>query len=151
MAIFVWKDKSLVAKNLIPTWSVTMALRISAACRHWSQSVLRERKWIPDEWFPNKRRRVRVKSNQPSFADPTADAPDASDAAEAAEDSGDSEMEEPPDPEANEIKNLKASLENQVCLSEFLDAHSQEFESSDFLNAFQTSAPTSLQLTGSYK
>ena len=44
------EDKKFLEPHAVPQWSVGMALRISAARRHVSQAVLRQRKWLPDHW-----------------------------------------------------------------------------------------------------
>jgi len=32
-------------------WAPDMAIRLSAACRHFAQAVFRQRKWLPKEWL----------------------------------------------------------------------------------------------------
>ena len=77
--------------HLRPGWSVTLALRIGAASRHWSQAVLRERKWVPTDFIIRKRKRSK-----------TPDTENADDSeAEAEEDENE---EEPEDPDAELAK-----------------------------------------------
>ena len=74
-------------------WSVTLALRIGAASRHWAQAVLRERKWVPADWITRKRKRT--KTHDPDQAE------NSEAEAEAEEDENE---EEPEDPDAELAK-----------------------------------------------
>lgn len=46
------KEKRVVPECGVHDWATAMAMRVHAALRHWSQSVMRRRQWVPKEFLP---------------------------------------------------------------------------------------------------
>ena len=62
------KERKFLEPSQVPQWAVSMALRVSAACRHFSQAVLRQRKWLPEIWIDQKSKtRKSRKTDAPEF------------------------------------------------------------------------------------
>ena len=50
MAFFKSKEKQFAEAPQVPHLAVSLVLRVSAACRHFSQAVLKQRSWLPEQW-----------------------------------------------------------------------------------------------------
>jgi hypothetical protein len=83
--------------HLSPGWSITLSLRISAACRHWSQAVLRGRNWVPQEFVIKRRKKNKTRDAENNDGEEEADDEDKD------EESG-AEAEEPEDHDAQIVK-----------------------------------------------
>ena len=46
------RDKEKMEETKLKTHCARLALMLSAACRHWAQSVLRRRGWVPESFLP---------------------------------------------------------------------------------------------------
>lgn len=102
----------------IPKYALNTALRISAACRHYSQSSMRGRKWIPEDL----NNQAKLKRTKTKSADPSA--------------SPSEEDEEPADEHADEIEELlRASSKDADWPSEFLKSISGEFVDCSFMDS----------------
>lgn len=100
---------------------MTVAFRISAACRHYSQSSLRGRKWVPEDLI-NKQplKRTIIKGKTSDNKRESSPSP--------------SEEEEPEDPQLPEIKRLEQSRPEDIWPSEFLRLISGQFNDSSFMD-----------------
>jgi hypothetical protein len=102
-----------MAAALIPNWAITTALRISAACRHWSQAVLKQRSWIPDIYKEKKSEDAQSESAESQST--------------AVGEELESE-EEPFDAEATEIAALVKDTRTLKWQSEFMASLEREFK-----------------------
>ena len=112
-----FKAKKFMPAHEVPKFALTTALRVSAACRHYSQSSLRGRKWIPEDLSnkPNpKRVQIFGKSADLSLSP--------------------SDDEEPEDDELEEIQQLESMTLSASWPSDFLRLVSTEFIDCSFMD-----------------
>ena len=95
---------------LIPNWSVNTALRLSAACRHFSQAVGRQRGWIPDQYKTPATKRLEAAQ------------------AEVSDTQSEASEEEAPDPEASEIEDLIKKSKTLKWQSQLMESLATEFK-----------------------
>ena len=101
-----------------------MALRLSAACRHFSQAVSRQRKWLLEYWLEDKKPLTRKdRKSKP-------DTQDSSEKEEEGETDKDKEGE-PPDDMEKEINDFVNQSKTLAWQSTFLNYVRREMDSAD--------------------
>lgn len=123
-----------MAVGLIPNWAVNIALRLSAAFRHFSQAVMRNRSWLPEEF------QTKFKTGN------TEDEANASHAEDTQETESDDEAA---DLEAAEIDELVKKQKTLKWQSEFMTSLEEEFCNPDsFMDSLSDPRWTSQKITG---